>query len=401
MLMVKRVSRFLINKLLVRPLPGPFVHKDGYCWAASLPHCAHLANTTTELRRSPLVIYENGIPLQLAHSSLEEVRLHGQGRYSHWATQVRFSSTDNSNPNTNGRSYTYSVSSWLSRRRLGGEHSVGSLPSNHQRRDTTPEQMKADVAYAARIGLHYLDEVKKSIPSPEGKSVLEVGPGINYGCVMVLACHGMKPMVADRYLAPWEEAYHRRFYADLADELARSAPAADVSPLRALVTANGHDERIITLVASSLEELPLQSGSVDIVFSNAVVEHLYDLDSSFKQLYRITRPGGLGLHQVDFRDHRNFDRPLEYLLLEETDFQELFAQCHGECGNRYRSDETAVSIRKAGFEIVEFRGNMFSKLEYVDEFLPRLRSAQESRYRHLQADDLRVISGFFRLSKPR
>src|SRR5262249_7098561 len=175
---------------------------------------------------------------------------------------------------------------------------------------------------------------------------------------------------------------------------------ADVRPLRALVEAGGYPETVLTRIASPLETIPLPDNSVDCVFSNAVVEHLYDLHASFRQLHRITRPGGFGLHQVDFRDHRNFDRPLEYLLMEEAEFQALFARCHGECGNRYRPDEAADPIRAAGFEVLDFQGNCFSRPEYLEDFLPRLRAAKRSRYRRLEARDLHVISGFFQLRKP-
>jgi SAM-dependent methyltransferase len=173
-----------------------------------------------------------------------------------------------------------------------------------------------------------------------------------------------------------------------------------VSCLRALVSAGGYDERVITCLSASLEELPLPDSSIDAVFSHAVVEHLFDLKLSFTQLHRVTRPGGWGLHQVDFRDHRNFDRPLEYLLLEESAFQSLAAVCHLECGNRYRPDETATFIRAAGFEVASFTGDRFTTEEYLSAFLPRLRAAVRSRYHDRPEDELRVISGLYCLRRP-
>ena len=230
--------------------------------------------------------------------------------------------------------------------------------------------------------------------------MLEIGPGINFGSMMVLAAFGVKPLVNDRFLAQWEQGYHDRFYAALAEELKRQEPTADVSPILALVSTGRHDPKVITEIAASLEKIPLPDASIDVAFSNAVGEHLYDLDQSYRQLYRITRPGGFGSHQVDFRDHRNFDRPLEFLLLEEAEFQKLFEDAHGECGNRHRPDETADVLRAAGFEVIEFSPNIFCPPEYLAEFLPRLRAAVHSRFRKRDPETLKEISGCFRVRKP-
>jgi SAM-dependent methyltransferase len=397
--LLKRVGRFLINTMTMHPLSGPFEHVADCCWSARLPKLAHLANGRHNGSRSTLVVYEGGRPLGPAHSHRDDIRLRGCGRFTHWEGQVFFSSSDNSDPNTNGRSYRFTLSPWLFRRRLGIDGSMHALPGNHQRRATSPEQLRRDVAYALQCGQYYLSEARQYLGSLTGRQVLEVGPGINYGSVMVLACYGMKPIVADRFLAPWEDAYHRRFYTQLADELARTNSSADVSALRALVEEGGYLDTVIRRVASPLEAIPLPADSIELVFSNAVVEHLSNLDKSFKQLYRITRRGGLGMHQVDFRDHRDFSRPLEYLLLEQEEFQKIFEGSHTECGNRYRPDEVLAWIEQAGFEVLSFHATERSTSTYLNAFLPRLHAATASRYRHLQARDLEVLGGCYRLRK--
>jgi hypothetical protein len=57
-------------------------------------------------RRSPIVIYENGKPLGPAHNTYAEIRDYGMGRFSFWRHQgFVFTASDNSDPNTNGRTY--------------------------------------------------------------------------------------------------------------------------------------------------------------------------------------------------------------------------------------------------------------------------------------------------------
>ena len=55
---------------------------------------------------SNLMLLEDGCPLGPAHASHEDIRRYGGGRYSHWDAVVYFSTSDNSDPRTNGRSYS-------------------------------------------------------------------------------------------------------------------------------------------------------------------------------------------------------------------------------------------------------------------------------------------------------
>lgn len=55
--------------------------------------------------RSPVVVYENKTPLGPAHSTFAEVSS-GHGRFAHWkGFGIIFSSSDGTDPNTNGRRY--------------------------------------------------------------------------------------------------------------------------------------------------------------------------------------------------------------------------------------------------------------------------------------------------------
>jgi len=58
---------------------------------------------------SILKVYENGVEIGPAHSLHDDIRNVGKGRFSHWTGYLYFSASDNSNPLTNGRKYTYSV----------------------------------------------------------------------------------------------------------------------------------------------------------------------------------------------------------------------------------------------------------------------------------------------------
>lgn len=97
---------------MARPvaLERPFVHDGGHAWRAPLPQWAHRADDMQHARRSMLCVAEGGLPLAEPHAAHDAIRRDGRGRYSHWNGMVLFSTTDNSDPNTNGRRYD---ASWV------------------------------------------------------------------------------------------------------------------------------------------------------------------------------------------------------------------------------------------------------------------------------------------------
>ena len=365
----------------------------------ALPTFRRYADDESGPRRSTLSLYEDGIPLQQPHQTIGEIKGLGIGRYAHWADRLYFSSSDNSDPTTNGRRYEYSISPWLYKRRVQRPELDPGLPINHRKRDCTDEQIRKDVAYAMSIGGNLLKAIRQLGVPLAGKTILEIGPGINMGCPMILAAHGARPVVVDRYLAPWDRGYHGRFYDRLKQELARTDPTADLRPLNALLAACDYPADVIQRVSSSLEKAPLPNGYCDFVWSNAVLEHVYNLDESFTQLYRLTKPGGYNLHQVDFRDHRNFDKPLEYLLISDKDFETTFENAHSDCGNRWRVEEMTDRLVAAGFELVEFAPTGIVRPEYLASLLPRLRTSG-SRYQDWPEAKLQILGGRYTLRRP-
>jgi len=97
------------EKLLIR---GSFIQKKergSFGYAYSITALGKLDRDPDSLEdsgRSPLLIYENDRLLGPAHSTHVDIQHIGLGRYSHWRNMgLIFSTSDNTNPNTNGRAY--------------------------------------------------------------------------------------------------------------------------------------------------------------------------------------------------------------------------------------------------------------------------------------------------------
>jgi SAM-dependent methyltransferase len=92
-------------------LEPPFDHNSGYCYVARLgalagrETLAAMADDAANPRRSRATLLEDGRVLGPAHSVHAYVAKVGKGSFSHWSTNLYFSSSDGSDPNTNGRRY--------------------------------------------------------------------------------------------------------------------------------------------------------------------------------------------------------------------------------------------------------------------------------------------------------
>jgi hypothetical protein len=87
-------------------LKGPFKKENGQAYVALLPDLKEVADSMESLRRSPYLLCEDDMAFGEPHTSHNVIRRSGRGNFSHWNDAVYFSSSDGSDPNTNGREYT-------------------------------------------------------------------------------------------------------------------------------------------------------------------------------------------------------------------------------------------------------------------------------------------------------
>jgi len=99
--------RKIVAERELTPLEGPFKRGTGQSWVAELSELADQSDSSQTPQRSRLMLYEDGVPLGFWHALHDHIRVAGGGRFSHWGGRMLFSTTDNSDPNSNGRTYAY------------------------------------------------------------------------------------------------------------------------------------------------------------------------------------------------------------------------------------------------------------------------------------------------------
>lgn len=140
----------------------------------------------------------------------------------------------------------------------------------------------------------------------------------------------------------------------------------------------------------SLKAIP--SGSVDFIWSQAVLEHVRRSEflDTMKELRRILRPDGVMSHRVDLRDH--LQEALNNLRFSQRLWESSIMSRSGFYTNRIRYGEMLELMRRAGFVAQVVGVDRWKKLP-----TPRKRLAAE--FRSLPEDDL-LVSGFDVVLKP-
>jgi hypothetical protein len=103
---IEHGTRIALPPFAQMDLSGKITPDKGACWRVDMPEMENLADCMNHPSRSQLVVLENDLPLGPQHSLHETIRSVGRGCFSHWGGSLHFSSSDNSDPRSNGRTYT-------------------------------------------------------------------------------------------------------------------------------------------------------------------------------------------------------------------------------------------------------------------------------------------------------
>jgi len=262
------------------------------------------------------------------------------------------------------------------------------------------------LAYAERVFERMRVCVERHGASLAGLRVLELGPGHTLATGVLFYVHGARSYTAVDYypIAGRDAALYARLREHLAAPvlLPVAADAAREQALRRFdeaVRLSGtevafDESKVACRHPVDAAQLPFPDASFDLVFSTASFEHFKDPIAAVRECARVTAPGGLGLHQIDLRDHRDFARPLDFLRFDESEWaklHELEPFCYT---NRLRKSDFERAFSDAGLALAQVTVNLRAPVD------PSLRAALHPRYRDRAPEDLEALSAFFVVRKP-
>jgi SAM-dependent methyltransferase len=134
----------------------------------------------------------------------------------------------------------------------------------------------------------------------------------------------------------------------------------------------------------AIETADLESASLDIVVSHAAYEHFDDPDGATANVARMLAPDGVVSHQIDLRDHNNFDDPLRFLRYSDRVWR-LASSNRLLTTNRWRVSEIVAAHKRAGLDVLEVTPTM------TVELTEDIRGRFWGRFRELSLEELGIL----------
>ncbi len=136
----------------------------------------------------------------------------------------------------------------------------------------------------------------------------------------------------------------------------------------------------------------LPDNSVDYVFSNVVVQHIRKriFLSTWEQVYRFMRPGGVMYHTIDFKDMIGGKK--NHLRFSSADWED---ECHYRMPmytNRIQFSEMCEVFEKIGFSVVKAEKSYFKEI-------PCLRTRLAKEFKNISDEDLMTEGAWIVLKK--
>jgi SAM-dependent methyltransferase len=356
-------------------LQRPFSRVAGHSWRAELPAGMFPdSDDVSDPNRSCLALREDGADLGPPHTAHQIIEQQGHGQFSHWAGEFRFAASDNSDPNTNGRTYEVRWDSEL--------------------------YFDRRVNYALATLKSWAAFLPGGLSAFKSRAVLEVGPGRDMGTILLFAALGATRVCGvDRFKGAWQDGWHDVFISKLRSAAPGLGVAIDDAVMTEALARKSLEVGPIEFFGEPFEEVGDRlANSFDVGVSHSTFEHFYSVEQAARALATCLRLGGIGVHSVDFRDHANFGQPLEFLLIGDPEYEDLAVNSNYGRGNRMRAPKMIEVLKQAGFAKVDCHRRDIADAAYLDAFIPRLRSSRGT-FADMTASDLEVLSAVLVLLK--
>lgn len=306
----------------------------------------------------------------------------------------------------------------VGRQMSSGPHAETVSGSSH-----TGMPVDQSVAYIDRVVQDYMRVGGLDEAALQGAHILEIGPGDNLGVALrFLGAGAAKVTCLDRFWSSRDDVQQTRIYRALLESL----PAEERERAQAAVVfgeqTTFHSELVDSVIGLGAEEADqiLDAGSLDLIVSRAVLEHVYSPMQALRTMDHLLKPGGLQLHKIDFRDHGMFSlkghHPLTFLTIPDR----IYRRMARESGkpNRHLLPFYREALRTLGYTEVQLlvthvfggagelrvaklaleRGVDFDS--DTDALLAAIRPKLLPRYRDLSDEELRVAGVFLVARKP-
>ncbi len=129
-----------------------------------------------------------------------------------------------------------------------------------------------------------------------------------------------------------------------------------------------------------------KKGKFDMIISNAVLEHVGDLERAFKSMSQIIKPGGTIVHEVDLACHNRFAgvHPLAFLTFSNKRWERMGSNLGQP--NRFRYSHYLTFLKNSGFSIESCE--VVKRVSFSQ--IGTIRNSLDDKFANRSDDDLSV-----------
>ena len=219
----------------------------------------------------------------------------------------------------------------------------------------------------------------------ESKKLLEYGPGDIPGVALMMYAYGAEKVICiDRFplvtLSEKNIKIMTTGIEGLPDKFKNRANNAFNEPG---VISSGFKSKYLEYVVEKKNGTADIEEQFELIYSRAVLEHVNDLDLTFKNMNQLLAMDGSIIHQVDFKSHGlHSSNPLDFLVLNKTLWWLMYS--NKGVPNRWRINYYRELLSKCKFTIrlIEATGT------YENKIVKDIRGKLTSPFRVLSDEDL-------------
>jgi Fe-coproporphyrin III synthase len=266
----------------------------------------------------------------------------------------------------------------------------------HNPRPIAKRDIDRNVSYSKSVMANFLKYLRltNSVDfSFYGKDCLEIGPGSDFGTGLVAMSKGARSYTGvDRFNL-------LNFNGDFYDALYKSLSYSEqervmnlIPTIKKLIFANNKGELDIPnfrYINSAFEDIGERIDmKYDVIFSQAVLEHTYNSNKVFGEMFDSLKEEGVMIHEIDFATHTSFLRdwdPLNILRFSEPVYNGLKFQGSP---NRLRMSDYKKFAHNAGFKDIK----IYPINELSRNSAEKFRESLKNKYKDYKISDLKMLS---------
>jgi SAM-dependent methyltransferase len=272
-----------------------------------------------------------------------------------------------------------------------GNSLIAAASRRRARPNHDPE--KDEASYPLTIFHRHLTALEPLRGNLVGADLLEIGPGSNLGFALLALLAGARSVTCLDVAPRPQQSDPNDLYPALIKTAATYPETYLVAPTllkRARQDPEGLARELLSCIVyrapMDIARNDLPDASLDVICSHTSFEHFADPAGAVAQIARLLRPGGVTSHQIDLRDHRNFDRPLDFLAHSDTLWRLMTSHRPSAVRNRWRASQYRAAFEEHGLEL------MYLEVTHAITVTEEMRRRFARRFQKMDLADVGILS---------